>query len=229
MSFWKHSMILLSLLVNMSCSHIKSGKYIEIRSGDSLDDLAKTHGITPAELINHNKGTNFKVGNWYFIPQHIGLISLFRTEKYSGQNFSSEYYKTGKFLWPVPASTQISSHFGKRWGKQHEGMDIKAKRGKEILAAEDGFVSYAGNKIKGYGKMIVITHAGGYKTLYAHAQKLLVINGQKIYRGQKIALIGSTGRSTGPHLHFEIRKGERPLNPISFIKQSRKYLIAFRK
>lgn len=119
-----------------------------------------------------------------------------------------------RFAWPVRG--RLSSRFGMRGGKPHEGLDIAAKRGTPIFAAESGRVIQSG-RMSGYGKVVVVKHAGRFRTLYAHASKLLVRKGEFVERGQKIAEVGTTGRSTGPHLHFEIRRAETPQNPISYL------------
>jgi murein DD-endopeptidase MepM/ murein hydrolase activator NlpD len=105
---------------------------------------------------------------------------------------------------PVPvAYDYISSAFGKRWGRQHQGIDFAAPHGAPIYAMSAGTVVYSGWE-SGYGKSVVIDHGNGTQTRYAHCSKLLVKTGKVVSKGQKIAKIGSTGHSTGPHLHFEV-------------------------
>jgi murein DD-endopeptidase MepM/ murein hydrolase activator NlpD len=125
------------------------------------------------------------------------------------------------FGWPVVG--KISSSFGwrrdpVRGGRDfHTGLDIRAPKGRPIVAAAAGKVVHSG-LMGGYGRTIVISHPGGITTLYGHASKLLVSAGTNVKRGQRIALIGSTGRSTGNHVHFEIRQGGRPMNPLKYIR-----------
>lgn len=115
----------------------------------------------------------------------------------------------GQFCWPTPSTTYITSPFGTRYhpvqkrNKTHTGIDIGAGHGASILAAESGTVLRADYN-SGYGNYVVIDHGGGVQTLYGHCSALLVKSGQTVSRGQKIALVGSTGVSTGPHLHFEV-------------------------
>jgi len=105
---------------------------------------------------------------------------------------------------PLPvAYDYISSPFGKRWGRQHQGIDFAAPHGAPIYAMSAGTVVYSGWE-SGYGKSVVIDHGNGTQTRYAHCSKLLVKAGKVVSKGQKIATIGSTGHSTGPHLHFEV-------------------------
>ena len=119
-------------------------------------------------------------------------------------------------------SGYISSFFGKRQdpftGETafHAGIDVAAAPGTRVLAAADGVVSYAGRD-KSYGKLVEVTHGNGYVTRYAHNSSLLVEPGQTVRRGDPLALMGSTGRSTGTHLHFEVLRDGRPVNPMSFV------------
>lgn len=127
----------------------------------------------------------------------------------------SNIVASGMFI--RPSRGYISSHFGRRWGRMHEGVDIAAPTGTPIHAADAGRVVFAG-WMSGYGKCIMIDHGNGYRTVYGHASKLYVSAGTRVSKGQLIAAVGSTGRSTGPHLHFEIRKNGVPQNPIKYIK-----------
>lgn len=138
----------------------------------------------------------------------------------SGNN--GEYLGSGKFTWPTPGYSKITSKYGMRFhpilkkNKMHTGMDIGAPKGANIVAAENGTVMQAGWNTA-YGNMILINHGGNLVTLYGHASKLLVTTGQKVTKGQTIAKVGSTGYSTGPHLHFEVRKNGDPVNPNSYL------------
>ena len=130
-------------------------------------------------------------------------------------------YVGGEFTWPCPASRYISSSFGNRlhptlnvW-KFHTGIDIGCSAGKDIVAAASGKVIMS-QWYGGYGNCVMIDHGGGIVTLYGHASKLLVSKGQVVKQGQVIALVGSTGRSTGPHLHFEVRKNGQYIDPMSY-------------
>lgn len=122
---------------------------------------------------------------------------------------------TGVFLMPTRGT--ISSRYGMRSGRMHYGLDIAAKTGTPIYAADGGKVVYAGYK-GNYGYLVEIDHGNGFKTRYAHCSKILVKVGDKVYKGQHIANIGSTGRSTGPHLHFEVLKNGKNQNPANYLK-----------
>ncbi len=131
-------------------------------------------------------------------------------------------YSGGIFLWPVPNYARISSYFGYRmhpilgYTKFHSGLDIAASSGTPILAANGGTVIFSGTR-NGYGKTIMIDHGGGLVTLYGHCSSLLVGTGTTVSRGQTVALVGSTGQSTGPHCHFEVRKDGTAVNPQSYL------------
>ncbi|MDR3608794.1 MAG: M23 family metallopeptidase [Oligoflexia bacterium] len=121
-----------------------------------------------------------------------------------------------KLHWPLK-KVQVTSRFGKRPRDFHEGIDLKARSGTPVYAAQAGKVLFAGSKIRGYGKMIVIKHAYDIATVYAHNSRLLVRAGQAVRLGQQIAVSGSTGRSTGPHLHFEVRQGVAAVDPVEMV------------
>jgi len=120
---------------------------------------------------------------------------------------------SGKCLeWP--ARGQLASAFGAHGGAQHDGIDIAAPVGTPVVAAEAGRVVYSGDGIKGYGNMILIKHEGGLVTVYAHNDVNDVKDGDTVARGQKIAAMGRSGTATSPHLHFEVRQGEDPVDPL---------------
>lgn len=123
---------------------------------------------------------------------------------------------SGKFAWPV-LSSNISSTFGSRWGAFHKGIDLTSSN-KNILASDNGKVIYAGVK-SGYGNAVIIDHMNGYKTLYGHLSQISTSNGKIVEKGEKIGLMGSTGDSTGVHLHFEIQQNDAPQNPLKFLNR----------
>jgi murein DD-endopeptidase MepM/ murein hydrolase activator NlpD len=133
---------------------------------------------------------------------------------------TKQKYVGGSMTWPVPSSYRITSSFGMRKhpilrkNKMHTGVDIGADKGASIVAANSGTVIMAHYDKNGYGNMVVIDHGGGITTLYAHASKLLVKVGDKVKSGQTIAKVGSTGLSTGNHLHFEVRVNGEPKDPM---------------
>ena len=115
-----------------------------------------------------------------------------------------------------PAEGVLTSSFGIRNGKNHTGIDIGGSSGSDICASVSGTVSYAG-WLGGYGNYIVIDHENGLQTAYGHCSSILVSEGERVKQGQKIAYMGSTGNSTGPHLHFEIKQNNEYLNPLDYV------------
>jgi len=156
-----------------------------------------------------------KNGKWTFVSQKTGFSNYFENPRVDNTKFN--YRDTGKFRWPVPASKRISSFFGPRHGRHHDGIDIAAKRGTSIIASASGRVKFSG-KMRGYGNVIVINHKDGYHTVYAHNSRNSVRKGQQVSQGEVIGKVGSTGRSSGPHLHFEIRKNNRVANPGKYLE-----------
>lgn len=124
---------------------------------------------------------------------------------------------TGYFLWPNRG--KISSRFGNRSRDNHKGIDISSPTGSDIYAADGGVVTFADWDDGGYGYMVIIDHGNGYVTYYAHCNALLVNEGDRVSQGDLIAYVGSTGLSTGPHLHFEVRLNGTPVNPLNFMDE----------
>lgn len=202
------------ILILSSCTSMKSGHYIQLGDNDTVESIAKEFGITKEKIVEQNPGKNFKSGEWIFVPLKRGILGSDSDTK----SFDpSKYLKAGEFLWPVPSGVNISSGFGRRWGRMHEGIDIPSKIGSNIVAAADGVVVYSGNEIGGYGNITVLAHKNGFFTVYAHAKNNYTKEGQRVYRGQVIAQIGMTGRSSGPHLHFEVRKNGESIDPEGYL------------
>jgi murein DD-endopeptidase MepM/ murein hydrolase activator NlpD len=120
------------------------------------------------------------------------------------------------FRWPVRGKV-ITSYGAKTNGKANDGINLAVPEGTPVKAAEDGVVAYSGNELKGYGNLILVRHSNGYVTAYAHASELLVKRGDAIKRGQIIAKSGQSGEVASPQLHFEIRKGSSPVDPLQFL------------
>lgn len=137
-----------------------------------------------------------------------------------------ENYVGGVLAWPVPSSTIITSPFGMRFhpilkiNRMHNGIDIGAPTGKDIIATNDGVVIKAGY-VGSYGNLVMIDHGGGVVTAYGHGSEILVETGQTVSRGEAVMLIGSTGLSTGPHLHFEVRINGTCVDPLPYITSNK--------
>ncbi|MDA9500438.1 peptidoglycan DD-metalloendopeptidase family protein [Bradyrhizobium sp. CCBAU 11357] len=120
------------------------------------------------------------------------------------------------FRWPVRGKV-VTTYGAKTNGKSNDGINLAVPEGTPVKAAEDGVVAYSGNELKGYGNLVLVRHSNGYVTAYAHASELLVKRGDTIKRGQVIAKSGQSGEVASPQLHFEIRKGSSPVDPLQFL------------
>lgn len=123
------------------------------------------------------------------------------------------------FDWPVWEARMTRGYLPRGKGRRkrpHKGIDLAAPRGSAVMASNDGVVIYTGKEFKGYGKMIMV-EGNGWATLYGHLDKIVVYEGQKVKQGEVIGALGNTGRSSGPHLHFEIRKLDGPVDPLPLL------------
>jgi murein DD-endopeptidase MepM/ murein hydrolase activator NlpD len=127
---------------------------------------------------------------------------------------ASAHAGNGTFIWPVQGP--VTSPFGWRWGRMHEGIDIGAASGTSIAAAGSGTVIYA-SWMEGYGNLVVIDHGGGFATAYGHQSAIAVLTGQAVTQGQTIGYVGCTGHCFGPHLHFEVRVNGAPVDPLGYL------------
>ena len=206
----KFYLSIIFVLLSCSSTPFKSGKYVKIQKGDTVKTLAKEFKIPHWMIEKANEGKEFKVGNWYYVPLTRGIIGSV------GMHNIEKVLSTNDYHWPVPTHKNVSSHYGGRWGKNHNGIDIPAPTGTNMVSVDDGVVVYSDNGLTGFGNLTVIAHRFGLFSVYGHADKNFTKKGDKVKKGQLIAYVGSTGKSTGPHLHFEIRWRGRPLNPIGF-------------
>lgn len=204
-----------------------------VQAGENLYRIGLAYGVPAKEIARANgvrDVTALQPGQRLFIP---GARRRQRTDLARSSPGQSAPRRSGaspearekaretarhqtslSFAWPVRG--RLSSRFGMRSGRPHEGIDIAARNGTAIYAAESGRVIFSG-RMRGYGKVVILKHAGRYRSVYAHASRLLVKRGAFVERGQKIAEVGSTGRSSGPHVHFEIRRSETPQNPLAYL------------
>lgn len=177
-----------------------------VKSGENLSFIAAHYGVAVSAIVQINQLADvnrLKVGQVLEIPP---------AEKATLASRSA--ISAAGMIWPVIG--QISSYFGPRWGTQHTGLDIAAPTGTDIKAVRAGRVELAG-WWGGYGNCVIIDHGDGLKTLYAHASRLLVKRGDRVIQGQVIAKVGSTGNSTGPHVHFEVRVNDKFMDPLKYM------------
>lgn len=205
--------LLICALLAPACATAPRGHtpyYHEVAPGENLYRIGLRYRIPAAEIARANgitDVTQLRVGQRLLIPGLRG-----RAEDRSRS--AARYAGPLRFAWPVKA--RLTSRFGLRGNRPHEGIDLGAPQGTPIHAAEAGRVIYAG-RFGAYGKTVILKHAGAYRSVYAHARRLFVEKGDFVERGQKIAEIGMTGRTTGPHLHFEIRRGEVAHDPLVYL------------
>jgi LysM repeat protein len=210
-----------------------------IKRGDTLNKISRLYRKPVADIANANNiqlTTRLKVGDHLVIPSvtvnsepgsfpaKISNHSATSLQSTTAQAKAKHPVKTAKettalpmFQWPVQG--RIIASFGSSLnGVHNDGINLAVPEGTPVKAAEDGVVSYAGNGLAGDGNLILIRHSNGYSTVYAHAKELLVNRDDQIKRGQVIAHSGQTGNVNAPQLHFEVRKGVTPLDPMRFLK-----------
>lgn len=186
-----------------------SGAVHKVQRGETLAGIARRYGV-PADRVAAANGLDVQSaiipGQELIIPGARPRIQLASRGEVRGAG--------GGWIWPVRG--RLTSGFGPRWGSVHPGIDIGAPAGTTVVAARAGRVIEAGWD-GGYGLSVVIDHGGGVKSRYGHAFALLVRAGQRVEQGQPIMKVGSTGFSTGPHLHFEIIVNGRQVNPWEYL------------
>jgi murein DD-endopeptidase MepM/ murein hydrolase activator NlpD len=157
------------------------------------------------------------VGQRIFIPgaAKVLKVDIYVEDVTARGNSAAVRCEKGKFIWPVQGT--MTAQFGMDGKRSHDGIDISAPVGTPIRAADSGKVVYSDNRMSGYGNLIIIEHRDNFFTIYAHNKENLVQEEVVVKQGDIIARVGKTGNATGPHLHFEIRKGSRPLNPVQFL------------
>jgi murein DD-endopeptidase MepM/ murein hydrolase activator NlpD len=207
-----------------------------VRLGDTLVKIAQRYGLTIGELLQLNPGletARLVVGSQVQVvrsapgrsrmllglaPVGSGGLSWPELPSFGNDQRQSPPYQRGSTALIWPAQGTFTSGYGWRWGRMHKGIDIANNVGTPIVAAARGRVSFAGWHDGGYGYFVEITHEDGSRTRYGHNSNLLVREGQQVDQGQVISQMGSTGRSTGPHLHFEVLPaGEGATNPLQFL------------
>lgn len=180
---------------------------VTLQEGQTLEDLAKKYQTTKTQILLDNPALTIMPGATLTIQERTAQEEPAVIEALS---------RGSSPTWSWPAYARISSGYGWRKGEFHHGIDFAIPHGTDILAARDGKVTKA-QWIDIYGLTVVLDHGNGAQSLYAHNQKLLVKPGDWVKQGQSIAISGDTGRSTGPHLHFEIRLNGKAIDPIPYL------------
>lgn len=201
---------------------IKPGGHYIIKQGDTIQRVAQHYGVsvqTLAEWNNIQEQGQMEPGRRLYIPRgQVGrgrAPARARAVARGPSRHQSIQTFHGKFAWPLDGP--VNSMFGMRHGRRHDGVDIGAKSGTVIRAAAAGQVVFDG-RLSGYGKILIVRHPDQYYTAYAHNARHLVAKGEQVKQGEPIAKVGTTGRTTGPHLHFEIRHRQQARNPLFFLK-----------
>lgn len=231
---WIFSLFLFSVMVLINgCARQKviiekpsplerKGVYHVVEKHQTLFRICKTYGVDLKEVASANGITDpgrIRTGQRIFIP---GAKRVLKVEVYiedvvevSGHQ-EKVAYKKMSFIWPVEG--RLRDGFDEAEGRRHMGIDISSPAGTAIKASDSGKVIYSGNTIRGYGNLIILRHSEDYVTVYGHNEVNLVEEGESVERGQIIGKVGQTGRATGPHLHFEIRKKNKAVDPLLFLK-----------
>jgi murein DD-endopeptidase MepM/ murein hydrolase activator NlpD len=200
-----------------------------VRRGETLWRIARTYGVEPAELMARNGISDPRavaVGTELVVPGASRALQVppagaepapaatAPNSTATSTSTSTSRAARARLAWPLKGV--LYGRYGLRSGQRHDGIDIAAPEGTTVGAAADGTVIFAGRQA-GYGALVILRHGGGLVTLYAHNARVLVKQGQEVRQGQPIATVGQTGKTTGPHLHFEVREGTRPRDPLRFL------------
>ena len=194
-----------------------AGRRHPVKKGETLSHLCRLYGVTLSALLAANTHIRdpdlIYRGDTLVIPSSAHRLPRTRRATASSTPLRTTAFRP-QFQRPVPG--RQSSGFGPRWGRSHNGIDIAAPLGETVVAADAGTVIFAG-RWSTYGNVILVKHAGGYETRYAHlTSPLLVRKGQVVRKGERLGRVGLSGRSTGPHVHFEVRYRNEPIDPTPF-------------
>lgn len=216
------------------------GVWYTVESGDSVTAIARRHGVPAEDIVELNglvDPDQLEVGQDLFLYGIDELLSRKRAAGALAAKPKSAKPKTasrsaakagtkpkstkgkgkaGRFVWPLDTGT-LTSGYGRRGRRLHKGIDLAAEVGTPIKAVADGKVIYSDNKQRGYGNLVILEHADDFVTVYAHNRRNLVDEGETVRQGAVIAELGNTGRSTGPHLHFEIRLDSKAVDPLIYL------------
>lgn len=202
------------------------GRWHRVVAGDTVALIAERFHVPIADVEEINgvdRRDPLVLGRLIFLPhaRHPSSRPAATASSRPDTNASSQPAPTASsasLRWPVTGGV-LTSAFGRRGKRVHEGIDIGAREGTPVLAAAAGKVIYAGSGLKGYGHMVILQHnKGGLVSVYAHNKRNLVREGQELRAGEVLAEVGNTGRSTGYHVHFEVRQGDKPVDPLRYLR-----------
>lgn len=195
------------------------GRWYTVAAGDTVDAIAKRFGVPQDDIVELNglvDPDRLEVGQRLFlygveeVVRRLPRKAAARPEPGEPTPASTD---APSVAWPMTEGV-LSSGYGERWGRPHKGIDIAAEEGTPVYAAADGEVVFADASKGGYGNLVILKHRAGWMTIYGHNSRILVDEGDHVRQGAAIAEVGSTGRSTGPHLHFEIRIDSEAVDPM---------------
>jgi murein DD-endopeptidase MepM/ murein hydrolase activator NlpD len=207
------------------------GIWLRAARGETVVELARRHGVSAQDVEELNgleRGAPVGEGRLVFVPgaraagtrpavAQRASSPVRATDPASRPVAEREPRGAGSgYVWPVPGGKVVSG-FGLRGTRPHEGVDIAAAEGTAILATADGLVIYAGSGVRGYGNLVLVRHADGMVSVYAHNRRNLVTEKTRVRQGQVIAEVGHTGSASASHLHFELRRRETPIDPSKYV------------
>jgi len=214
----------------VSCAGLQP-RYHEIVPGENLSKIASRYRVSVGSLKQYNEdvvSTGLRPGAKLYIPfesradwdrpvasEDIDIAG----SGTQGPSPDVSPQDSPHFSWPLLGAT-VTSYFGIRHHRRHEGIDIGARQGTPVRSARSGHVIYAGNKIRGYGNMVIVKHADDYSTVYAHLSRFAprMKKGDFVSRGEVVGFVGHTGHAFGSHLHFEVRFKREPKDPLFFLQ-----------
>jgi murein DD-endopeptidase MepM/ murein hydrolase activator NlpD len=205
----------------VACASAPGGQVHVVRPGENLYRISLHYGVPVDRLIRENHiedVTALAVGQSLRIPgaRRGPPDAVLVPPEPSAASLDASALGLD-FAWPVQGA--VSSPFGIRGWSHHEGIDIPAREGTIICAAESGRVVHSEGRIGDYGNVVIVKHTGSFATVYAHNRRNLVRSGDFVEKGQPIALVGETGNASGPHVHFEIRRGRLPQDPLLYLPE----------
>jgi murein DD-endopeptidase MepM/ murein hydrolase activator NlpD len=190
-----------------------------VRPGETLWAISQRYGTTVEALAQLNDladPTRIRTAQLLVVPAQRSVPRARREDPWSERDPRGKSDGSHRFRWPL--SGDVTSSFGVRNGAHHDGIDISVRSGTPVRAAEAGRVIHSDDSLAGYGNLIIVKHAGAFSSVYAHNRRNLARVGEFVEQGQLIAESGQTGRASAPHLHFEIRRDGRPLNPLIYLE-----------
>jgi murein DD-endopeptidase MepM/ murein hydrolase activator NlpD len=202
-----------------------SGVTHVVQPGENLYRISLFYDVPVESVIraNHVRDvTDIAVGTRLFIPAarrapataSVGVPALIPPPAGGGRALALRESNLA-FIWPLRG--QLSSGFGQRGRRNHDGIDIRAPRGTPVYAAEAGRVIHAGTGLGAYGRVVILKHVGRYSTVYAHHESIRVREGDFVEKGDVLGTVGTSGNASGPHLHFELRRDRAPQDPVSYL------------